>query len=96
MARYGRDRLQPPARHPADHRQRLIARLATSAFAHGTQLWLQRSRGADRRARRVTGVVYSATGAVERVMARGGVVCAMGGPPLAPGRRYRPRSGRRT
>lgn len=80
MARYARDRLQHPRGTRLTTGNALIARLATSAFAHGTQLWL-RSEAVELIAERgvITGVVVQREGRRERVMARGGVVCAMGG-----------------
>ncbi|WP_409322402.1 FAD-dependent oxidoreductase [Pseudomonas putida] len=80
MARYARDRLQHPRGTRLTTGNALIARLATSAFAHGTQLWL-RSEAVELIAEHgvITGVVVQREGRRERVMARGGVVCAMGG-----------------
>ena len=80
LARYGRDRLQHPRGTRLTTGNALVARLATSAFAHGTQLWLN-SAAVEliTECGRVTGVVIQRDGRRERVMARGGVVCAMGG-----------------
>ncbi|MGO3983007.1 FAD-dependent oxidoreductase [Pseudomonas sp. SAS7] len=80
MARYARDRLQHPRGTRLTTGNALIARLATSAFAHGTQLWL-RSEALELIVEQgaVTGVVVQHEGRRERVLARGGVVCAMGG-----------------
>jgi succinate dehydrogenase/fumarate reductase flavoprotein subunit len=80
MARYGRDRLHHPRGTRLTTGNALIARLASSAFAHGTQLWL-RSEALELIVEHgvVTGVVVQHEGRRERVMARGGVVCAMGG-----------------
>ncbi|MFJ3107463.1 FAD-dependent oxidoreductase [Pseudomonas putida] len=80
MARYARDRLQHPRGTRLTTGNALIARLATSAFAHGTQLWL-RSEAVELIVERgvVTGVVVQREGRRVRVSARGGVVCAMGG-----------------
>lgn len=80
MARYARDRLQHPRGTRLTTGNALIARLATSAFAHGTQLWL-RSEAEKLIVEHgvVTGVVVLHEGRRQRVMARGGVVCAMGG-----------------
>ncbi|WP_296231143.1 FAD-dependent oxidoreductase [Pseudomonas sp. UBA4617] len=80
MARYAGDRLRHHRGTRLTTGNALIARLATSAFEHGAQLWLRSDaleliveRGA------VIGVVVQREGRVERVLARGGVVCAMGG-----------------
>ncbi|MCE5995221.1 FAD-dependent oxidoreductase [Pseudomonas sp. NY15349] len=80
MARYARDRLHHPRGTRLTTGNALIARLASSAFAHGTQLWL-RSEAVELIVERgvVTGVVVQREGRRERVLARGGVVCAMGG-----------------
>ncbi|MEC4564090.1 FAD-dependent oxidoreductase [Pseudomonas inefficax] len=80
MARYARDRLRHPRGTRLTTGNALIARLASSAFAHGTQLWL-RSEALELIVERgvVTGVVVQREGRRERVLARGGVVCAMGG-----------------
>lgn len=80
MARYARDRLHHPRGTRLTTGNALIARLASSAFAHGTQLWL-RSEALELIVERgvVTGVVVQREGRRERVLARGGVVCAMGG-----------------
>ncbi|MDO3387122.1 FAD-binding protein, partial [Gilvimarinus sp. SDUM040013] len=74
------DRLQHPRGTRLTTGNALVARLATSAFAHGTQLWLN-SAAVEliTECGRVTGVVIQRDGRRERVMARGGVVCAMGG-----------------
>lgn len=80
MTRYARDRLRHPRGTRLTTGNALIARLASSAFAHGTQLWL-RSEALELIVERgvVTGVVVQREGRRERVLARGGVVCAMGG-----------------
>lgn len=80
MARYARDRLHHPRGTRLTTGNALIARLASSAFAHGTQLWL-RSEAVELIVERgvVAGVVVQREGRRERVLARGGVVCAMGG-----------------
>ncbi|WP_412481762.1 FAD-dependent oxidoreductase [Pseudomonas asiatica] len=80
MARYARDRLHHPRGTRLTTGNALIARLASSAFAHGTKLWL-RSEALELIVERgvVTGVVVQREGRRERVLARGGVVCAMGG-----------------
>ncbi|PVZ39680.1 FAD-dependent oxidoreductase [Pseudomonas sp. CC120222-01a] len=92
MARYARDRLRHPRGTRLTTGNALIARLASSAFAHGTELWL-RSEAEELIVERgrVTGVVVMREGRRLRVHARGGVVCAMGG--FAAGQlaaRYRP------
>ncbi|MBO9550372.1 FAD-dependent oxidoreductase [Pseudomonas sp.] len=92
MARYARDRLRHPRGTRLTTGNALIARLASSAFAHGTELWL-RSEAEELIVERdrVTGVVVMREGRRVRVQARGGVVCAMGG--FAAGQlaaRYRP------
>ncbi|QHG65687.1 FAD-dependent oxidoreductase [Pseudomonas putida] len=92
MARYARDRLHHPRGTRLTTGNALIARLASSAFAHGTELWL-RSEAEELIVERgrVTGVVVMREGRRLRVHARGGVVCAMGG--FAAGllaARYRP------
>ncbi|MGJ7550809.1 FAD-dependent oxidoreductase [Pseudomonas alloputida] len=92
MARYARDRLRHPRGTRLTTGNALIARLASSAFAHGTELWL-RSEAEELIVERdkVTGVVVMREGRRVRVQARAGVVCAMGG--FAAGllaARYRP------
>jgi succinate dehydrogenase/fumarate reductase flavoprotein subunit len=92
MARYARDRLRHPRGTRLTTGNALIARLASSAFAHGTELWLcSEAEELIVERGRVTGVVVMREGRRVRVHARGGVVCAMGG--FAAGRlaaRYRP------
>ncbi|MGS7253626.1 FAD-dependent oxidoreductase [Pseudomonas anuradhapurensis] len=80
MARYAADRLRHHRGTRLTTGNALIARLATSAFEHGAQLWL-RSEALELIVERgvVSGVVVQREGRVERVLARGGVVCAMGG-----------------
>lgn len=80
MARYAADRLRHHRGTRLTTGNALIARLATSAFEHGTQLWL-RSAALELIVEHgvVSGVVVQREGRVERVLARGGVVCAMGG-----------------
>lgn len=80
MARYGLDRLSHHRGTRLTTGNALIARLATTAFAKGAELWLNSEaesllveNGA------VTGVLVRREGRHERVRARGGVVCAMGG-----------------
>ena len=92
MARYARDRLKHPRGTRLTTGNALIARLASSAFADGTTLWLRSEAQAlivERGA--VIGVIVQREGRRIRVQARGGVVCAMGG--FAAGQlaaRYRP------
>ncbi|MFZ5936918.1 3-oxosteroid 1-dehydrogenase [Pseudomonas putida] len=92
MARYARDRLRHPRGTRLTTGNALIARLASSAFAHGTELWLcSEAEELIVERGRVTGVVVMREGRRLRVHARGGVVCAMGG--FAAGQlaaRYRP------
>ncbi|MDZ3992109.1 FAD-dependent oxidoreductase [Pseudomonas sp. Teo4] len=80
MSRYGLDRLRHHRGTRLTTGNALIARLACSAFAHGTQLWL-RSEAQELIVEHgeVRGVVVQRDGRRERVYARGGVVCAMGG-----------------
>ncbi|MFJ4345472.1 FAD-dependent oxidoreductase [Pseudomonas sp. NPDC089401] len=80
MARYALDRLRHPRGTRLTTGNALIARLACSAFAHGTELWL-RSEAQELLVEdgRVTGVLIQREGRLERIQARGGVVCAMGG-----------------
>ncbi|GAB1618342.1 FAD-dependent oxidoreductase [Pseudomonas sp. NGC7] len=80
MARYALDRLRHHRGTRLTTGNALIARLATTAFAHGTQLWLRSEAKAlivEHGA--VTGVVVQHEGRRVQVRARGGVVCAMGG-----------------
>ncbi|WP_079228657.1 FAD-dependent oxidoreductase [Pseudomonas putida] len=80
MARYARDRLRHPRGTRLTTGNALIARLASSAFADGCELWL-RSDAKELIVERgvITGVVVQREGRLLRVQARGGVVCAMGG-----------------
>jgi len=80
MTRYGLDRLRHHRGTRLTTGNALIARLASSAFAKGTQLWL-RSEAQELIVEHgvVTGVMVLREGRRERVVARGGVVCAMGG-----------------
>ncbi|SDI17428.1 FAD-dependent oxidoreductase [Pseudomonas panipatensis] len=80
LARYGLDRLSQPRGTRLTTGNALIARLASSAFAQGAELWLNSAAKAlivEQGA--VLGVEVQRAGGVERVRARGGVVCAMGG-----------------
>lgn len=92
LARYGVDRLRHPRGTRLTTGNAMIARLATSAFAKGVQLWL-RSEAEELIVEHgaVTGVVVRRGGHRHRLLAKGGVVCAMGG--FAAGRlaaSYRP------
>ncbi|HGA2320820.1 TPA: FAD-dependent oxidoreductase [Pseudomonas putida] len=80
MARYARDRLRHPRGTRLTTGNALIARLASSAFAHGSELWL-RSEAQELIVERgvVSGVIVQREGRLIHVQARGGVVCAMGG-----------------
>lgn len=80
MARYGWDRLHHPRGTRLTTGNAMIARLASSAFAHGCQLWL-RSEAQELVIEQgeVTVVIVQREGRTLEVQARGGVVCAMGG-----------------
>ncbi|WP_437882802.1 FAD-dependent oxidoreductase [Pseudomonas sp. LRF_L74] len=80
MARYGVDRLSHPRGTRLTTGNALIARLATSAFAKGTELWLDAETesliiedGA------VVGANILYRGQLHQVRSRAGVVCASGG-----------------
>ncbi|HEY1028244.1 MAG TPA: FAD-dependent oxidoreductase [Pseudomonas sp.] len=80
MSRYALDRLHHPRGTRLTTGNALIARLATSAFAKGVELWLESHAqaliiedGAVRGARIIR------DGRTLEVRSRGGVVCAMGG-----------------
>ncbi|WP_455922184.1 FAD-dependent oxidoreductase [Pseudomonas putida] len=80
MARYGRDRLRHERGTRLTVGNALIARLATTAFEKGVQLWLNaqaQSLVIDNGV--VTGLTIRHEGQTLRVQARGGVVCAAGG-----------------
>ncbi|MFZ6044641.1 FAD-dependent oxidoreductase [Pseudomonas sp. CR3202] len=80
LARYGRDRLSHERGTRLTVGNALIARLATTAFAKGVELWLDCSAESlilDRG--RVCGVRVRKDGQLLDLHARGGVVCAMGG-----------------
>jgi succinate dehydrogenase/fumarate reductase flavoprotein subunit len=80
MGRYAVDRLNHPRGTRLTVGNALIARLATSAFANGVDLWLQATPQAliveDGS---VKGVQITHRGHTRSVLARGGVVLAMGG-----------------
>jgi glycine/D-amino acid oxidase-like deaminating enzyme len=80
MSRYALDRLHHPRGTRLTTGNALIARLATTAFANGVELWLDSHAqvliiedGAVRGAR------ITRDGRTQDVRSRGGVVCAMGG-----------------
>ncbi len=80
MGRYGLDRLSLPRGARLTTGNALIARLATSAFAHGMTLWLGSQTDSlivDNGA--VVGALISRDGRQRRVLSRGGVICATGG-----------------
>jgi succinate dehydrogenase/fumarate reductase flavoprotein subunit len=80
MARYARDRLRHPRGTRLTTGNALIARLASSAFAHGAELWLNsEAQELIIECGVVSGVIVQREGRRVRVQARGGVVCAMGG-----------------
>ncbi|MFB1634617.1 MULTISPECIES: FAD-dependent oxidoreductase [Pseudomonas] len=80
MARYGVDRLRHHRGTRLTTGNALIARLACSALADGAQLWLRSEAQALIVEQGVVrGVVVLREGRRERVLAHGGVVCAMGG-----------------
>lgn len=80
MGRYARDRLSHPRGTRLTVGNALIARLATSAFAQGVELWLQASPEAlIVEHGKVSGVHIHWRGQPRAVTARGGVVLAMGG-----------------
>ncbi len=80
LARYGRDRLRHERGTRLTVGNALIARLATTAFDKGVQLWLnaeaQSLLTADGT---VTGLTIRHNGQTLHVQARAGVVCAAGG-----------------
>ncbi|WP_324709367.1 FAD-dependent oxidoreductase [Pseudomonas citronellolis] len=94
LARYGVDRLSHHRGTRLTTGNALIARLATTAFAKGVELWLNSEaqqllveNGA------VVGAQVLHEGRIERIRVHGGVVCAMGG--FAAGKlaeRFRPAS----
>ncbi|UVJ43405.1 FAD-dependent oxidoreductase [Pseudomonas sp. LS1212] len=80
MARYGRDRISHERGTRLTVGNALIARLATTAFAKGVELWLDsQSEALVIEQGRVTGLVITRNGQRLRVQARGGVICATGG-----------------
>lgn len=80
MARYGRDRLSHERGTRLTVGNALIARLATTAFDKGVQLWLKaQATQLVTHGGAVTGLVIRHNGQDLRVQARAGVVCAAGG-----------------
>ncbi|WP_342247384.1 FAD-binding protein [Pseudomonas sp. OTU5201] len=96
LARYGLDRLGHDRGTRLTVGNAMIARLATTAFEHGVELWLESSgESLVVEANRVVGVRLHKDGRPVEVRARGGVVCAMGG--FAAGQvaaEFRPATGR--
>ncbi|MCI0913962.1 FAD-dependent oxidoreductase [Pseudomonas putida] len=80
MARYALDRVRHHRGTRLTTGNALVARLASTAFAHGAQLWLRsEAQALIVEHGTVTGVVVQHEGRRTQVHARGGVVCAMGG-----------------
>jgi succinate dehydrogenase/fumarate reductase flavoprotein subunit len=80
ITRYGVDRLNHERGTRLTVGNALIARLATSAFEKGVELWLNcQTRSLIVENGAVTGVLVERDGKQLSVRARGGVVCAMGG-----------------
>lgn len=80
LARYGKDRLRHPRGTRLTVGNALIARLATTAFAKGADLWLKAEpRALVHEHGAVTGVEVDYNGQRLRVQARCAVVCAGGG-----------------
>ncbi|BAN48352.1 FAD-binding protein [Metapseudomonas resinovorans] len=80
MARYGLDRLGHERGTRLTVGNAMIARLATSAFERGVELWLESSAESLLVENgRVVGVRVRKNGQTLQVRARAGVVCAMGG-----------------
>lgn len=95
MKRYALDRISHPRGTRLTVGNALIARLATTAFAKGVELWLQATPEAlivERGA--VKGVRITWQGQARSVYARGGVVLAMGGFAASPhAAEHRPATG---
>lgn len=95
LARYGLDRISHERGTRLTVGNAMIARLATTAFERGVELWLQSSAESLLvEAGRVAGVCVIKDGRPVHVRSRGGVVCAMGG--FAAGAlaaRFRPATG---
>lgn len=80
IARYGVDRLSHPRGTRLTVGNALIARLASTAFARGVELWLNaRTESLIVEEGRVKGMLIDYDGQRRRVLARGGVVLASGG-----------------
>lgn len=80
MGRYAIDRLSHPRGTRLTVGNALIARLATTAFANGVDLWLEATPDALLIEQgRVEGVQITWRGQTRKVLAKGGVVLAMGG-----------------
>lgn len=80
MGRYAIDRLSHPRGTRLTTGNALIARLATTAFAHGLELWLDsQTRSLIVEGGTVVGAVIERGGRQLRVRSHGGVVCATGG-----------------
>ncbi|MFC0665671.1 FAD-dependent oxidoreductase [Azotobacter chroococcum] len=80
LARYGVDRLSHPRGTRLTVGNALIARLASTAFAKGVELWLNaRTESLIVEDGRVKGMLIDYDGQRRRVLARGGVVLASGG-----------------
>lgn len=80
MGRYAIDRLSHPRGTRLTTGNALIARLATTAFAHGLELWLgSRTESLIVENGAVVGAVINRDGQPLRVRSHGGVVCATGG-----------------
>ena len=94
LARYGVDRLGHPRGTRLTVGNALIARLASTAFARGVELWLNaRTESLIVEDGRVEGVLIEHDGQRRRVRARGGVVLACGGFAAAPqAADYRPKT----
>ena len=80
MTRYGVDRLSHPRGTRLTTGNALIARLATTAFSKGVELWLN-SQASELIVEdgAVRGAIIEREGKPVTVRARGGVLCAMGG-----------------
>ncbi len=94
LARYGVDRLSHPRGTRLTVGNALIARLASTAFAKGVELWLNaRSESLIVEEGRVKGMLIEHDGQRRHVLARGGVVLASGGFAAGPqAAAYRPKT----
>ncbi len=85
MGRYAIDRLGHPRGTRLTTGNALVARLATTAFAHGLTLWLDsRTEALIVEQGAVVGATIERGGRLQRVRSRGGVICATGGFAAAP------------